>query len=81
MFALKVVERAHQQLLGFPLRQVLICELVSHIQPQGGVGGHVVPPKVHPVGQPRVDVVDEGIHQVTSWSEAPSIQLSGHVVL
>ena len=45
------------------------------------MGGHVVPTKVHTMGQPRVDVTYECICQVTGLPEAPSIQLSGHVVL
>ena len=45
------------------------------------MGGHVVPPKAHTMGQPRVDVTYECICQVTGLPEAPSVQLSGHVVL
>ena len=45
------------------------------------MGDHIVPPKAHTMGQPRVDVTDEYICQVTGLPEAPSIQLSGHVVL
>ena len=33
------------------------------------------------MGQPRVDVMDEGIWQVTGLPEVPPVQLSGHVVL
>ena len=45
------------------------------------MGGHVVPPKAHTMGQPRVDVMDEGICQITGLPKAPPVQLSGHVVL
>ena len=33
------------------------------------------------MGQPRVDVMDECICQVTGLPEVPPVQLSGHVVL
>ena len=58
---LKVVERAHQGLLTFPLREVLFTELVSHVEPQCGMGGHVTPPENSPVGQPRVDFTNESV--------------------
>ena len=45
------------------------------------MGGRVIPPKVHTMGQPRVDVTDECICQVTGLPEVPPVQLSGHVVL
>ena len=57
---LKVVERACQGLLTFPLHEVLFTELVSHVEPQCGMGGHITPPEMSPVGQPRVDVANEG---------------------
>ena len=57
---LKIVERAHQGLLSFPLREVLFTELVSHVEPQCGMGGHITPPEPSPLGQPRVDVMNEG---------------------
>ena len=56
---LKVIERAHQGLLTFPLHEVLFTELVSHVEPQHGMGGHVTPPEMSPVGQPRVDFANE----------------------
>ena len=45
------------------------------------MGSQVVPPKVHTMGQPRVDVTNECICQVTGLPEVPPVQLSGHVVL
>ena len=79
--ALKVIEGARQCLLVFPLHAVLTGELVSHVQPQGGMGGHVGPSETHRMGQPRVNVMNEGVCQVTGLSEAPPVQLPGHVVL
>ena len=45
------------------------------------MGGHIVSPKAHTMGQPRIDVTDECICQVTGLLEVSPIQLSGHVVL
>ena len=60
---------------------VFIRKLVLHVQPQGGMGGHIVPPKAHTMGQPRVDVMYECVCQVTGLLDAPSLQLPCHAVL
>ena len=70
---LEVVEMVHQGLLGFPFSEVFFNELVSYIEPQCGVGGHVAPSKLSSVRQPRVDVTNQGVGQVTGLAEAPSI--------
>ena len=57
---LEVIDMARQGLLSFPLREVIFSKLVLHVEPQRGLGGHIAPPEPSSVGQPRVDVMNQG---------------------
>ena len=70
---LEVVEMVRQGLLSFPFCEVLFSELVSYVKPQCGMGGHIAPPELCSVGQPGVDVTNQGADQVTGLVEAPSV--------
>ena len=77
----EVIEGSHLELLGFPFFQVFFGELVSYVEPQGGVHSHIVPPKSHAVGHPHVNVPYEYVGQLTHLTEAAPIQMASHVIL
>ena len=79
--SLEVIEGSGPALLGFPFLQVFLCELVSHVEPQGGVCSHIAPTESRTVGHPYVNVPDQGVGQITHLMEAASIQMTGHVIL
>ena len=70
---LRVVEMACLGLLSFPFHEVLFSELVSYVKPQRGMGCHIAPSEQCSVGQPRVDVMNRGVGQVTGLTEVTSV--------
>ena len=74
---LEGAEWSRQGLLHLPFGVVLFRKLVLSVEPQHGLGSHVISPKMSFVRQPRVDVMDQG----TGMAEAPSVQMSHHVIL
>ena len=79
--SLEVIEGGCPELLGFPFFQMFLGELVLYVKPQGGVCSHIVPPKLHAVGHPHVNVLDEGVGQFTQLTEVAPIQMASHVIL
>ena len=79
--SLEVIEGGCPELLGFPFFQVFLGELVPYVKPQGGVCSHKVPPKSRALGHPHINVLDEGVGQLTRLTEAAPIQIVSHVIL
>ena len=79
--SLEVAEGGRPALLDLPFLQVFLCELVPHVEPQGGMRSHIAPSKLHTVGHPHVNVPNQGGCQTTSLAKAASIQMVSHVVL
>ena len=55
-FALEVVQACGMVLLGLPLVQMFVGELISNVEPQHSLSCDILPAKSCVVGQPDVDI-------------------------